>query len=183
MDGDDPLVWIFKVDQFFFFYNTPENQRVLTASFHLDGEALHWFKWMDCLHSTPRWAEFTRAFCREFGPSEFDDSAESLFKLRQTSSLRDYITEFRGLANRTTDLGPILHKSCFLGGLKRELKYDIKLRKPANVHDAIAIAIQLDTKLSELKPVTTKPHISAKPHTAISNFHIVPSTTICLSKS
>lgn len=138
---------------------------------------------MDCLYSTPRWAKFTGAFCKEFGPSEFDDSAESLFKLHQTGSLHDYITEFKRLANRTTDLGAILLKSCFLGGLKHELKYDIKLLKPTNVHDAIAIAIQLDTKLSKLKPVTTKPPISAKPHTTVSNFHTIPSTTICLSKS
>lgn len=33
------------------------------------------------IHS--RWEDFTKAFCREFEPSEFEDSAEALFKLRQ----------------------------------------------------------------------------------------------------
>lgn len=162
-EGDDPLAWIYKVNQFFAFYHKSENQKVFTASFHLKGEPLQWFQWMDCTRSTPHWEDFTRAFCREFGPSEFDDSAESLFKLRQTCILREYISEFRRLANHTSDLGPILLKSFFLGGLKCELKYDVKLLKPANVHEAIAIATQLDTKLAELKLPSSQALFAVKP--------------------
>lgn len=83
--------------------------------------------WINCLHSTPRWEDSTRAFCREFGPNEFEDCAKTLFKLHLRGTPKDYILEFRRLANRTTDLGHILLKSCFLGGLKREFKYDVKL--------------------------------------------------------
>ncbi|KAM1826857.1 hypothetical protein ACFX13_026164 [Malus domestica] len=156
MEGDDPLAWIYKAEQFFAFYQTPDAQRVLTTSFHLEGEVLQWFHWLDCTHSTPHWEDFTKAFCREFDTLEFEDSAESLFKLRQTGTLKDYITESRHLATRTRDLGPVLLKSCFLGGLKKELKFDVKLLKPVTVHDAISIALQLDAKLTELKPFTPK---------------------------
>lgn len=38
--GDDHLAWIFKAKQYFSFYNIPTVHRVLTASFHLDGEIL-----------------------------------------------------------------------------------------------------------------------------------------------
>lgn len=47
-------------------------------------------------------------------------------------------------------------KSCFLCGLKRELKYDVKLLRPTIVHEAISIALQLDAKLNDLKPLSTK---------------------------
>lgn len=47
-------------------------------------------------------------------------------------------------------------KSCFLGGLKRELKYDVKLLRPTTVHEAISIALQLDAKLNDLKPLNGK---------------------------
>ncbi|KAM1902895.1 hypothetical protein ACFX13_040481 [Malus domestica] len=159
------LTWIYKAEQFFTFYNIPENQRVLTASFHLEGEALQWFQWMDCLTSTPDWSAFTKVFCREFGPNEFEDSAEALFKLRQTGTLRDYVVEFRRLANRTTGIGPILLKSCFFGGLKRELKFDVKLLKLATVHEAIAIDIagQLDSKLTELRATAPRTSNPVKP--------------------
>lgn len=42
----------------------------------------------------------------------------------QTGTLKDYILEFQRLAN---DVGLILLKICLLGGLKHELKYDVKL--------------------------------------------------------
>ena len=117
---------------------------------------MQWFRWRDCIHSTPTWAEFTTALCQEFGPSDFEDCTESLFKLKQTGTLKDYILEFRRLANRTTDVGPILLKSCFIGGLKRDLKYDVKLLKPTSVHDAIALAVQIDAKLMDLKIMSHK---------------------------
>lgn len=69
------------------------------------------------------------------------------------------------MAYRTSDLGFILLKSCFLGGLKRELKFDMKLHKPANVHEAIIIAVQLDTKLAELKSTFPRAPNAVKPVT------------------
>lgn len=60
------------------------------------------------------------------------------------------------MATRIADLGPILLKSCFLERLKRELKFDVKLLKPANVYEAIALAVQLDTKHSKLKKFPPK---------------------------
>lgn len=108
------------------------------------------------MQATPRREDFTRAFCREFGPSDFEDSAEALFKLRQLSTLQDYILEFRQLENRTSDLGSVLLKSCFIGGLRRELMYDVKLVRPHTVHDAIALYVQLDAKFAALKSGHTK---------------------------
>ncbi|XP_050133112.1 uncharacterized protein LOC126609161 [Malus sylvestris] len=162
-DGDDILAWIYKAEQFFSFYGIPDAQRVLTASFHFEGELLHWFRWMDCVNTTPTWSAFTTALCREFGPFAFEDSAEALFKLHQLGPLRDYIAEFHRLATRSPEISPLLLRSCFLGGLKKELRYDVKLFKPANVHEAIAIAVQLDSKLTELKSVPSRTTTTSKP--------------------
>lgn len=75
-------------------------------------------------------------------------------KLRQTSLLRDYILEFRRLANRTRDISPSLLKSCFIGGLKLELRHDAKILKPKDVLEATVYAQQLDAKLLDLKVKT-----------------------------
>lgn len=61
-------------------------------------------------------------------------------KLRQTGLLRDYILEFRRLANCTRDISPALLKSCFIGGLKPELRHDVKILKPTTVFDAATYA-------------------------------------------
>lgn len=39
----------------------------------------------------------------------------------------------------------------FFLGLKRELDYPVKLFRPANIHEAIVIIVQLDIKFIELK--------------------------------
>lgn len=77
-----------------------------------------------------------------------------MFKLRQLGILKDYVLDFRRLANRTKEVDPNLLKSCFLGGLKCKLKYGVKLFRPVNAHEAIAIFVQLDKKLVELKTTT-----------------------------
>ncbi|KAM1314519.1 hypothetical protein ACFX2I_018122 [Malus domestica] len=79
--------------------------------------------------------------------------------------LHDYISEFRRLATRSPKIGPILRKSCFIWGLRKELKFDVKLLKPVNVHEAISIALQLDTKLTEFKTPTLKSTVTSKPST------------------
>ena len=47
--GGDPSAWIFRAVQFFRYYNIPEEERILNASYHLDDEALIWFQ--DCERS------------------------------------------------------------------------------------------------------------------------------------
>lgn len=37
--------------------------------------------------------------------------------------------------------------------MKHELKFDVKLLKPSTMRDAIAIALQVDAKLTELRPL------------------------------
>lgn len=60
-----------------------------------------------------------------------------------------------------------------MGGLKRELKFDVKLHKLANVHEAITIAVQLDTKLAELKSSFPIASSAAKLITTIPTYQTV----------
>lgn len=101
-------------------------------------------------------AEFTHAFGQQFGPFAFEDCTESLFKLRQSGTLKEYILDFLRLTNTTTEVGPLLLKSYFLVVLKQELRYNVKLLKPTSVHNVIAIAVQVDAKLHDLKHVPTR---------------------------
>jgi hypothetical protein len=45
-NGSDALGWIFKINQFFDYHRTPEDQRLRIASFYMEGEALGWFQWL-----------------------------------------------------------------------------------------------------------------------------------------
>ena len=42
--GENPSGWVYKANQFFHLYNTPVNQKILFASYHMEDEALIWFQ-------------------------------------------------------------------------------------------------------------------------------------------
>ena len=42
-DGGDVLQWIFKADQFFEYYQIPDEQRITLASIHFEKEVVPWF--------------------------------------------------------------------------------------------------------------------------------------------
>ena len=42
--GEDPTCWVYKANQFFSYHNTPEHQKVMMASYHLEEKALIWFQ-------------------------------------------------------------------------------------------------------------------------------------------
>ncbi|KAK9183387.1 hypothetical protein WN944_026539 [Citrus x changshan-huyou] len=44
--GDDPTGWIYKAEQYFDFQNIASEQQVQLVSFHLEGIALQWHRWL-----------------------------------------------------------------------------------------------------------------------------------------
>jgi hypothetical protein len=120
-DGENPAAWTYKVNQFFDYYNTPLYQRVRMASFHMEGEALVWFQDADEDGQFPTWAAFTQALLVRFGHA-YDDPMESLVKLRQSSMVGDYTARFESLSNRLWGLSDKYKLSCFLSGLKDEIR-------------------------------------------------------------
>uniref|UniRef100_A0A2N9FZS8 Reverse transcriptase n=1 Tax=Fagus sylvatica TaxID=28930 RepID=A0A2N9FZS8_FAGSY len=99
-NGEDPTGWIYKADQFFRYQGTAEAERILLASFHLQDEALQWYQWYERTNPNVHWGEFTQALCVRFGPSEYEDFDEALSRLRQTTTVRDYQSQFERLAAR-----------------------------------------------------------------------------------
>ncbi|MCI42167.1 retrotransposon-derived protein PEG10-like, partial [Trifolium medium] len=101
-DGSDPMGWIFKINQFFDYHLTPDEQRLRIASFYMDGEALPWFQWMHSNGQILTWPSFLHALETRFAPSQYEDPKGALFKLTQTGSVKDYQGQFELLANRIT---------------------------------------------------------------------------------
>ena len=42
--GEDLASWVYKANQYFKYYSTPVTEKLMLASFHMDGEALIWFQ-------------------------------------------------------------------------------------------------------------------------------------------
>ncbi|XP_057485835.1 fucosyltransferase 2-like [Actinidia eriantha] len=116
-DGTDVSGWIFKIEQFFQFYNTPVGQRILISSFNLDGPALSWFKWMHSNGFIESWKGFLKALNHRFGPSMYEDYRGALSKLQQTSSVTDYQTKFEDLSTKFKSFSQ--NSSCCYGIMLR----------------------------------------------------------------
>ena len=86
--GGDPSAWIFRVMQFFRYYEILKEEKILNASYHLDDEALIWFQ--ECERSLDSWETFVRAIQVRFGPSSYVDPMETLTKLKQTTTVAAY---------------------------------------------------------------------------------------------
>jgi len=45
-DGTNGIEWIFKTEQFFDYYHTPDIERLTVAAIHMDKEVVPWFQMM-----------------------------------------------------------------------------------------------------------------------------------------
>ncbi|GAU30089.1 hypothetical protein TSUD_392450 [Trifolium subterraneum] len=148
-DGSDPLPWIFKINQFFEFHNTPEEQRLRLASFYMQGEALTWYQWLHSNGQLLSWQQFLHALELRFAPSHYDDPKGALFKLCQTSSVKDYQTTFESLANRINGLPSQFFLSCFISGLKPDIRREVQAFQPISLSHAISLAKLQEDKLAD----------------------------------
>lgn len=71
-DGSEVLQWIFKAEQFFDYYQTPDAQRITIAAIHFDKEVVPWFQMLSRANVFTSWVAFTRALESEFGPSPYE---------------------------------------------------------------------------------------------------------------
>lgn len=120
--GDDPSGWIYKCERFFEFNRIEEDQKVKLAVMHLDEKSIHWFQWFEKTQNSLDWKQFTYRLQMRFGPNVFEDAIGELTKLQQHSTVRVYQERFEELANRTSGLTEEFFVSCFISGLKEEIK-------------------------------------------------------------
>uniref|UniRef100_A0A2N9HXW7 Chromo domain-containing protein n=1 Tax=Fagus sylvatica TaxID=28930 RepID=A0A2N9HXW7_FAGSY len=148
--GGDPTAWVYRALQYFHYYQVLEPEKVMHASYHLDEEALVWFQ--DCEHELHGWNDFVRAIQIRFGPASYDDPMELLTKLKQThNSIAAYKSQFESTSNRVRDLSDMHKLSCFMSGMKDEIRLAVKMQGPRNLGEAYALAKIQEEYLATVK--------------------------------
>lgn len=138
--GSDPHGWIYKSEQYFEFKGVDPHQRVQLASFHLEGAALQWHRWFTKYRGQLLWDEFTAAVLQRFGPTDYEDPAEALTRLKQVTTIAVYQAEFEKLSQQVDNLPENYLVSCFISGLSDEIRLDVKVKQPRTLSDAIGVA-------------------------------------------
>lgn len=113
-----------------------------------------WFQELKASKTVSDWEGFVRAIQIWFGKGAYDDPMETFSKLKQEGLLEDYKTKFDTLALKVQGL-PKAHKlSCFLGGLKDEIRLPVRMFNPKSLVDAYSLAwIQEECVLNSPKNV------------------------------
>ena len=151
-NGTDPMAWIFRADQYFTYYNTPDFQRIIIASVNFEDDVVPWFQLLQKTGVITNWPSLVKAIEEEYGPSLFEQPRVRLFRLNQRDSADTYCKEFLSLANRTEGLSDAAMLDCFHGGLKPELRKNVMAQKPQNLLRATELAKLFDTQAGSLSP-------------------------------
>ena len=137
--GDDPASWLYKANQYFNFYQMPLSERLLMASFHINGVALIWFQDSEETGLFATWEDFVEALLTRFESTAYEDPMESFTRLK-SGSVMVYKGQFELLSNRIRGLLDGHKLSCFLSGLKDEVRLPVKMLNPKNLNEAFGLA-------------------------------------------
>ncbi|XP_042483731.1 uncharacterized protein LOC122064089 isoform X3 [Macadamia integrifolia] len=155
-DGTDVVGWIFKATQFFEYHQTPQDQRILISSFHMEGPALSWFQWMhsNLIVSLP---QFLQALKLRYGPSIYEDPKGKLAKLRQVTTVATYQAQFEEISTQIHGLSKDFLISFFISDLKPELRKELLVAQPCPLVHAMALAKLQEDKYNDLKQCWRQP--------------------------
>lgn len=103
-NGEDAEDWIFKIKEFFEIYGVLVEQRIKIFSFHMEGAAYSWYKWVIKNELVQSWNEFLTSLQLRFGTSLYDDPKDDLKELKQTSTVSEYQSKFEEISTMVTGL-------------------------------------------------------------------------------
>ncbi|GJT16234.1 reverse transcriptase [Tanacetum coccineum] len=157
--GSNTLGWLFQIERFFAFHRTPDAQKLDVASFYMTGDALQWYSWMHSTSQLSTWDKFASDLELRFGPSSFVNHEAALYKLKQTTTVTAYLTEFEALSNRVQGLSTANLLNCFLSGLREDIRRELFLLKPPTLHEAIGMAKLVEDKLTTSRFSNPRPTV------------------------
>lgn len=121
----DPVEWLNKAEQYFELYQIPEERRLAIATMHMSDKASD--RWYMFRHEFPNtWQGLADFLMREFGGFNKSDYQAALARMSQSGSVEHYKEQFTRLSRRATGFSQELLLSCFIGGLKDEIRVGCK---------------------------------------------------------
>ncbi|KAK2996971.1 hypothetical protein RJ639_026366 [Escallonia herrerae] len=154
---EDPTSWSCRASQFFDYHQTPEEERVLMASWNLEGDAQLWYQLLKEEHGEHciTWQIFIDELFERFGPTRYQDCFGDLTKLQQTGTVKEYQAQFSRLLLCTGRLLPEQQVGWFFSGLKESLKADVQACKPTTLSVVVGLAQLYEAHNQHTKKIAT----------------------------
>ncbi|XP_024196010.1 uncharacterized protein LOC112199194 [Rosa chinensis] len=143
--GGDPVEWLNKAEQYFEFYQIPEERKLSIATMHLTDKASD--RWYMFRHEFPHtWQGLADLLMREFSSYNRSEYQAALARMSQTGSVEHYKEQFTKLSRRAPRFPPEVLLSCFIGGLKEDIRVDVQAQKPRTLYEACELARVYETR-------------------------------------
>jgi hypothetical protein len=129
-DGSNPTGWVTKMEHYFSLYNiTDDLAKLRYGVLHLDQECSQWWQW----RKTSRqgyiaWTQFVAELYECFDTNA--NHLGYLKKLKQSSTVEDFIAAFEHLAFRTEGMTDAFFREYFINGLKEEIRAHVLMARP-----------------------------------------------------
>ncbi|XP_058078836.1 uncharacterized protein LOC131227133 [Magnolia sinica] len=112
------------------------------------------------------WDGFSQSLLTRFGPSLLDDPMKALTQLRQNTTVEAYKSQFEVLSNRLKGLAEPYKLSCFLSGLREDIRFMVRMLNPSNLTMAFGMAKMQEENVaafrrgSKVSSLPTRPFIT-----------------------
>ncbi|KAL6176641.1 hypothetical protein ACLB2K_053274 [Fragaria x ananassa] len=135
----DPVEWINRVEQYFAFYQIPDDKKLAIASMHLTEKAVdRWFLFHNEFANS--WPGLAELLMREFSGYTTVDYQAALGRMTQNGVVKQYIDAFTKLSRRVSGFSHEALIACFIGGLKDSIRAHVKARKPKTLYESYELA-------------------------------------------
>ncbi|KAL6220009.1 hypothetical protein ACLB2K_007767 [Fragaria x ananassa] len=139
LGGGEPVEWINRVEQYFAFYQIPDDKKLAIASMHLTEKAGdRWFLFHHEFANS--WPGLAELLMREFSGYTAVDNQAALGSMTQNGVVEQYIDAFTKLSRRVSSFSHEALVFCFIGGLKDSIRSHVKARKPKTLYEACELA-------------------------------------------
>jgi hypothetical protein len=134
-EGDDPIEWLKQCEKFYEIFGTRGDQWVNLAVAHLQGRAAKWFRGVGIPWQLITWPQWCAIVCTRFSVANVHEAAELFQNVKQYGlSVDQYIDKFEDCVELVRRDHPYLQEqyltSCFIGGLRGDIKHDVCGQKP-----------------------------------------------------
>ncbi|XP_004292526.1 PREDICTED: uncharacterized protein LOC101313866 [Fragaria vesca subsp. vesca] len=146
--GGDPVEWLNKCEQFFEFYQIPEERKLSIASMYLTDKASD--RWYMFRHEfPPTWQGLADLLMREFSSYNRAACHAALARMNQTGSVEQveqFMEQFTKLSRRTPGISQEVLVYFFIGGLREDIRADVQAFKPRSLYEACELARVYETR-------------------------------------
>lgn len=140
-NGEEPVDWLKQCEKFFEITGTPTDQWVNLAIAHLQGRAAKWYRGIGIPWQLITWPQWCSLVCTRFSSASTHEAVETFQNVKQYGLTVDqYMDKFEDCMDMVRRDHPYLKEqfftSCFIGGLRGDIKHDVCGQNPQGLLDS-----------------------------------------------